>query len=45
MCSNEKLSRFDVPLDISFGSHFMKNNLYVNELLKVNNSKEYVKTS
>jgi hypothetical protein len=45
MCSNEKLSRFDVPLDISFGSRFMKNNLYVNELLKVNNSKEYVKTS
>ena len=45
MCSNEKLSRFDVALDISFGERFMKKNIYVQELLKAENSKEYVKTS
>jgi hypothetical protein len=45
MCSNEKLSRFDVALDISFGERFMKKNIYVQELLKAENSKEYIKTS
>ena len=45
MGANEKLSRFDVDLNISFGERFMKRNVYVQELLKTTDSKQYVKTS
>lgn len=45
MGTNEKLSRFDVDLGVSFGERFMKRNIYVQELLKTTDSKQYVKTS